>query len=97
MTGTVMVRTPPRGDRRCLAVQGASRCLLDALCQADCACGEAPCGLAVAGEGAAIVPVHGDTQEPFSCGFSCPQAYGVQELDDDPDRLRPPVRRTEPS
>jgi anaerobic selenocysteine-containing dehydrogenase len=37
------------------------------------------------------------TQEPFSRGFSCPKAYGVQELYDDPDRLRPPVRRTEPS
>jgi hypothetical protein len=31
------------------------------VCKAYCACGKAPCGRAVAGEGASIVAVHGDT------------------------------------
>ena len=93
MTCKVMARTTPRGDRRCIAWKGASRCLLDALCHAYRPCCEATCGRAVAVESDSIVAVHGDTPDPFSRGFLCPQAYGVKELYDDLDRLRHPARR----
>jgi anaerobic selenocysteine-containing dehydrogenase len=55
---------------------------------------EATCGLAIEGEGKAIITVRGDKDDPFSRGIICPKAYGVKELYDDPDRLRQPVRRT---
>jgi anaerobic selenocysteine-containing dehydrogenase len=55
---------------------------------------EATCGLALEVEGEAIVSVRGDREDPFSRGFICPKAYGVKELQHDPDRLRRPVRRT---
>ncbi len=55
---------------------------------------EATCGLAVEVEGAAIVSVRGDKDDPFSRGYICPKAYGLKELYHDPDRLRGPVRRT---
>src|SRR5438128_101310 len=55
---------------------------------------EATCGLTIEVEGNAIVTVRGDKEDPFSCGFICPKAYGLKELYHDPARLRQPVRRT---
>ena len=38
--------------------------------------------------------MRGDEDDPFSRGFVCPKANGMNELHHDPDRLRRPVRRT---
>jgi anaerobic selenocysteine-containing dehydrogenase len=54
---------------------------------------EATCGLAVEVEGASILAVRGDKNDPFSRGYICPKAYGLKELYHDPDRLQRPVRR----
>jgi anaerobic selenocysteine-containing dehydrogenase len=48
---------------------------------------EATCGLAIEVEGDSIITVRGDKEDPFSCGFICPEAYGLKELHDDADRL----------
>jgi anaerobic selenocysteine-containing dehydrogenase len=55
---------------------------------------EATCGLAVEVEGDRIASVRGDPEDPFSRGFICPKAHGLEELYHDPERLRRPVRRT---
>jgi anaerobic selenocysteine-containing dehydrogenase len=56
---------------------------------------EAKCGIAVEVDRAAgeVVTIRGDTEDPFSRGYLCPKAYGLKGLQEDPDRLRRPVRR----
>jgi anaerobic selenocysteine-containing dehydrogenase len=57
---------------------------------------EATCGLAIEVDRAAgqIVTIRGDDEDPFSRGYLCPKAYGLKALQEDPDRLRRPIRRT---
>jgi anaerobic selenocysteine-containing dehydrogenase len=57
---------------------------------------EATCGIAVEVDRAAgrIVTIRGDEQDPFSRGYLCPKAYSLKALQEDPDRLRRPIRRT---
>jgi anaerobic selenocysteine-containing dehydrogenase len=57
---------------------------------------EATCGIAVEVDRAAgrIVTIRGDEEDPFSRGYLCPKAYGLKALQEDPDRLRRPIRRT---
>lgn len=55
---------------------------------------EAICGLAIETEGEAIVSIKGDPQDPFSRGHICPKAIALQDIQNDPQRLRGPVRRT---
>lgn len=54
---------------------------------------EAMCGLAITVDGGRIVDVRGDDQDPFSRGHVCPKGPAMRELQEDPDRLRQPVRR----
>ena len=54
---------------------------------------EALCGLEINTEGERIVSIKGDKQDPFSRGHICPKAVALQDVHDDPDRLRGPVRR----
>jgi anaerobic selenocysteine-containing dehydrogenase len=54
---------------------------------------EAICGLAIETEGERIVSIKGDPQDPFSRGHICPKAVALQDLQNDPQRLRGPVRR----
>jgi anaerobic selenocysteine-containing dehydrogenase len=56
---------------------------------------EAKCGIGVEVERAAgrVLTVRGDPDDPFSHGYLCPKAYGLKGLQEDPDRLRRPVRR----
>ena len=54
---------------------------------------EATCGLAVEVEGGQVLSVRGDKDDVFSRGFICPKATGVKTLQEDPDRLRTPMRR----
>jgi len=61
----------------------------------NCTLCEAHCGIAVEVDRAEnrVVTVKGDKQDPFSKGYICPKAYGMKGLQDDPDRLRAPLRR----
>ena len=54
---------------------------------------EAICGLEIRTEGDAIVSIRGDKDDPFSRGHICPKAVALQDVHEDPDRLRGPVRR----
>jgi anaerobic selenocysteine-containing dehydrogenase len=57
---------------------------------------EAKCGIAVEADRAAgrVVTIRGDDEDTFSRGYLCPKAYGLKALQEDPDRLRRPIRRT---
>ncbi|WP_437736371.1 molybdopterin oxidoreductase family protein [Sorangium sp. So ce1335] len=55
---------------------------------------EAMCGIAIEVEGDRIASIRGDRRDPFSRGYICPKALALQDLHEDRDRLRHPVRRT---
>jgi len=55
---------------------------------------EAMCGLKIETSGGRITSIRGDDEDPFSQGHICPKAVALQDLHEDPDRLRQPVRRT---
>lgn len=55
---------------------------------------EAMCGLRIELEGNRITSIRGDEEDPFSRGHICPKALALQDLHEDPDRLRQPLRRT---
>lgn len=55
---------------------------------------EAICGLEIRVEDGKIVSIRGDQEDPLSRGHICPKAVALQDIHDDPDRLRRPVRRT---
>jgi len=59
-----------------------------------CTLCEATCGIEVVIEGDTIVTIRGDAEDPFSRGYICPKAYALKGLQEDPDRLRQPVKRT---
>jgi anaerobic selenocysteine-containing dehydrogenase len=54
---------------------------------------EAMCGIAIQVEGGRIVSIRGDADDPFSRGHICPKAVALQDVHEDPDRLRRPLRR----
>lgn len=55
---------------------------------------EAVCGITVELEGTTVVAIRGDDDDPFSRGHICPKAVALKDLQEDPDRLRRPLRRT---
>src|SRR3990172_11561229 len=61
-----------------------------------CSLCEAHCGVAVEVDTAPrrVLSVRGDPDDPFSRGYICPKAHGLLSLQEDPDRLRRPVRRS---
>ncbi len=58
-----------------------------------CTLCEAMCGIAIEVEGPRIVSIRGDAEDPFSRGHVCPKAVALQDLHEDPERLRRPLRR----
>ncbi|MFA5939700.1 MAG: molybdopterin-dependent oxidoreductase [Sinimarinibacterium sp.] len=55
---------------------------------------EAMCGVVITHEpGGRILSIKGDKDDPFSRGHVCPKAVALQDLQDDPDRLRRPIKR----
>ncbi|MCO7613037.1 molybdopterin oxidoreductase family protein [Pseudomonas chlororaphis] len=59
---------------------------------------EAICGLTLEiteepGSAPRITSIKGDPQDSFSLGHVCPKAVALQDIQNDPDRLRQPVRR----
>jgi len=55
---------------------------------------EAICGLEITVEDGEIVSIRGDRDDPFSRGHVCPKAVALQDIHNDPDRLKHPLRRT---
>ncbi|HSE10188.1 MAG TPA: molybdopterin-dependent oxidoreductase [Nocardioidaceae bacterium] len=55
---------------------------------------EAICGLRVTVEDGRVTSVRGNPDDPLSRGHICPKAVALQDVHEDPDRLRRPVRRT---
>ncbi|MBK8726709.1 MAG: molybdopterin-dependent oxidoreductase [Holophagaceae bacterium] len=54
---------------------------------------EAICGLEITVEDGRVTGIKGDPADPFSRGHVCPKAVALMDIQDDPDRLRGPVRR----
>jgi anaerobic selenocysteine-containing dehydrogenase len=55
---------------------------------------EAICGLAIEVADGRITGIRGDGDDPFSNGHICPKGVALQDLHEDPDRLRKPMKRT---
>ena len=60
---------------------------------AQCMLCEALCGLEVEHDGRTVTKIRGDARDPFSRGHICPKGVALAELQNDPDRLRHPLRR----
>ncbi len=58
-----------------------------------CTLCEAMCGIVVSTDGPRVTDIRGDPDDPFSRGHICPKAVALQDVHDDPDRLRRPMRR----
>jgi anaerobic selenocysteine-containing dehydrogenase len=54
---------------------------------------EAMCGIAIQVDAGRITSIRGDADDPFSRGHICPKAVALQDVHEDPDRLRRPLRR----
>ncbi|MFQ5350835.1 MAG: molybdopterin-dependent oxidoreductase, partial [Thermoanaerobaculia bacterium] len=54
---------------------------------------EAICGIEIELVGDEIVAIRGDREDPFSRGHVCPKAVALKDIQEDPDRLRRPLRR----
>jgi anaerobic selenocysteine-containing dehydrogenase len=54
---------------------------------------EATCGITVQVADGRATAIRGDADDPLSRGYLCPKAHGLIGLQEDPDRLRRPVRR----
>jgi len=55
---------------------------------------EAICGLRLSVEDGRVTSVRGNPDDPLSRGHVCPKALALPDIQEDPDRLRHPVRRT---
>ncbi|MDO3721776.1 molybdopterin-dependent oxidoreductase [Marinobacter sp. chi1] len=56
---------------------------------------EAMCGVVIETNDGRITSIKGDDNDPLSRGHICPKAVALQDLHEDPERLRRPVRKTE--
>ena len=54
---------------------------------------EAMCGLVIRTEGDKVTDIRGDKDDPLSRGHVCPKAVALQDIHEDPDRLRKPLKR----
>jgi anaerobic selenocysteine-containing dehydrogenase len=54
---------------------------------------EAMCGLEITHNNNEIYTIKGDKKDPFSKGHICPKAIALQDLYNDPDRLRKPIKK----
>jgi len=58
-----------------------------------CLC-EAMCGLVIEHDEGLVSSIKADADDVFSKGHICPKAVALQDIHNDPDRLREPLRRT---
>ena len=61
----------------------------------QCTLCEAHCGIRVEVEGARVLRISGDPDDPLSRGYICPKAAALADLYADPDRLRRPVKKVD--
>jgi anaerobic selenocysteine-containing dehydrogenase len=54
---------------------------------------EANCGVVITAEGREIISIKGDPDNALSRGHICPKATALEDLQNDPDRLRRPQKR----
>ncbi len=61
-----------------------------------CSLCEATCGIEIRYDDKTgdIESIKGDKSDPFSRGYICPKATALQDLHNDPDRLRKPLKKT---
>lgn len=59
-----------------------------------CTLCEAICGLEIRVREGRITGIRGDDQDPFSQGHICPKGVALQDLQEDPDRLRKPLMKS---
>jgi len=59
----------------------------------SCPLCEAICGLELRYAGSELKAIRGDAADPFSRGHICPKGNAILDLENDPDRLRRPLRR----
>jgi anaerobic selenocysteine-containing dehydrogenase len=52
------------------------------------------CGLVIEHDGNAVISIKGDKEDPFSKGFICPKGVALQDIYQDPDRLKRPLKRS---
>ncbi len=55
---------------------------------------EAICGLEIRVRGREILSIRGDEADPLSRGHICPKAIALKDIQEDPNRLRKPIKRT---
>ncbi len=55
---------------------------------------EAICGLEIKTQGDEILSIKGDKRDPLSKGHICPKAIALQDVHNDPDRLKQPLKKT---
>lgn len=60
----------------------------------SCTLCEAMCGIEIKVQGKQILSIKGDEKDPFSRGYICPKATALQDLHEDPERVRTPLQRT---
>jgi anaerobic selenocysteine-containing dehydrogenase len=60
----------------------------------NCNLCEAICGIEITHENGKILKIEGDKLDSFSRGHICPKAVALQDIYEDKNRLRKPVRRT---
>ena len=58
-----------------------------------CTICDATCGILLDVEGERVLGVRGDPDDPISRGYVCPKVVAMQDIHDDPDRLRRPLVR----
>ncbi|ACA86683.1 molybdopterin-dependent oxidoreductase [Shewanella woodyi] len=58
-----------------------------------CTLCEAMCGIVVEYQGEKIVSISGDEKDQHSFGHICPKGYALQDLHNDPDRIKTPKKR----
>jgi anaerobic selenocysteine-containing dehydrogenase len=56
---------------------------------------EAMCGIEVKHDGKNVISIKPDKKDPFSQGHICPKATALQDIYEDPERLKNPVKKTE--
>ncbi len=60
---------------------------------ATCTICEAACGIVVDEDHGRVTSLRGDPDDPMSRGYVCPKVVGMQDVHEDPDRLRTPLIR----
>lgn len=61
----------------------------------SCTLCEAMCGVTIEYQGDKILSIAGDTEDQHSGGHICPKGYSLQDLHNDPDRLKKPLKKVD--